>query len=60
MFLTFLFMGYLRRMSNYLERIILSDLTHMTNHVTNGVETRTIDSRCYLEKEFIKLIHMNP
>ena len=53
-------MGYLRRMSNYLERIVLSDLTHMTNPVAIGVETLKIDNRCSLEKELIELIYMNP
>ena len=31
----------------------------MVNHVVIGVETLRIDSRCYLEKEFTKLIRMN-
>ena len=55
-------MGYSRRTSNYLERIALSDLTHImsiTNPVTIGVETPRIDSGCSLEKEFIELIRMN-
>ena len=56
-------MGYSRRTSNYLEKITLSDLTHMmsmTDHVAIGVETPRIDSGCSLEKEFTKLISMNP
>ena len=54
-------MGYLRRTSNYLERITLSDLTHvmsMTDHVAIGVETPRLDSGCSLDKEFTKLICM--
>ena len=56
-------MRYSRRTSNYLERIILSDLSHimsMVDLVIICVETRMIDSGCYLEKEFTDLIHMNP
>ena len=56
-------MRYLRRTSNYPERITLSDLTHMmsmTDLVVIGVETPRIDSRCSLEKEFTELIRMNP
>ena len=56
-------MGYSRRTSNYSERITLSNLTHMmsmTDPVAIGVETLMIDSGCSLEKEFTKLIHMNP
>ena len=56
-------MGYLRRTSNYLERITLSNPTHimnMTDPVAIGVETLRIDSGCSLEKEFTELIHMNP
>ena len=56
-------MGYSRRTSNYLERISLSDLTHMMSMadlVVIGVETLRIDSRCSLEKEFTELIRMNP
>ena len=63
MFYIFIFVGYLRRTSNYPERITLSKLTHMmsmADHVAIGVETPRIDSRCSLEKEFTKLIHMNP
>ena len=56
-------MGYSRRTSNFPKRIILSDPTHMmsmTNHVTISVETLKIDSGCSLEKEFAKLIRVNP
>ena len=56
-------MGYSRRISNYPERISLSNLTHMmsmANLVAIGVETLMIDSGCSLEKESIKLICMNP
>ena len=62
MFQIFIFMGYLRT-SNYLKRIALSNSTHMMNMVdlvANGVETPRIDSGCSLEKEFTKLICMNP
>ena len=56
-------MGYSRRTSNYLERIALSDLTHMmslVDPVAIGVETPRIYSGCSLEKEFTELIRMNP
>ena len=56
-------MGYSRRTSNYPERITLSDLTHimsMIDHVAIGVYTLKIDNGCSLEKEFMKLIRMNP
>ena len=56
-------MGYLRRASNYPKRITLYDLTHMKNMVdlvTIGVEILRIYSGCSLEKEFAKLIRMNP
>ena len=55
-------MGYSRRISNYPERITLSDLTNMmsmTDLVAIGVETPRIDSECSLEKEFTELICMN-
>ena len=63
MFQTFLFVGYSRRTSNYLERIALSDPSHMmsmADPITIGVETLRIDSGCPLEKEFTELIRMNP
>ena len=56
-------MRYLRRTSNYLERITLYDLTHMMSMadlVAIGVETPSLDRGCSLEKEFIELIHLNP
>ena len=56
-------MGYSRRPSNYLERIALSDPSHMmsmANPITIGVDTLMIDSGCSLEKEFTELIPMNP
>ena len=56
-------MGYSRRTSNYLERIALSNLTHMmsmTDPIAIGVETLRIDSGYSLEKEFAELIRMNP
>ena len=56
-------MGYSRRTSNYLEIIALSNSTHMmsmADPIAIGVETIRIDSGCSLEKEFTKLIPMNP
>ena len=56
-------MGNLRRTSNYPERIVLSDLTHMmsmADHVAICVETPRMDSGCSLEKELTELIRMNP
>ena len=56
-------MGYSRRISNYLERMKISNLTHimsMTDPVSISVETLRIDSGCSLEKEFTSLIRMNP
>ena len=56
-------MGYLKRISNYSERITLSNPTHMMSMadlIAIGVETLKIDSEYSLEKEFIELIHMNP
>ena len=56
-------MGYSRRTSNYLERIALSNPSHMmsmTDPIAIGVETLRIDSGCSLEKEFTELIRMNP
>ena len=63
MFKIFLFMGYSRRTLNYLERIVLFDLTHMmsiTDPMTISVEIPMINSGCSVEKEFTKFIHMNP
>ena len=56
-------MRYSRGTSNHLERLVLSDATHimsMTNPVAIGVETHMINSGCSLEKEFTKLICMSP
>ena len=56
-------MGYLRRTSNYLEIISLSNPTHtmiIDVPIAIGVETLRIDSGCSLEKEFTELICMNP
>ena len=53
-------MGYLRRRSNYLKRMTLSDPAQMmsiADHVAIVVETLRIDSGCSLEKEFTELIH---
>ena len=55
-------MVYSRGTSNSLERITLSDQTHMTSMtdlVDIDVETLKIDSECSLEKEFAELIRMN-
>ena len=63
MFKIFLFVGYSIGTLNYPESISLSNPTHtmsMSNLVAIGVETLRIDSGCSLEKEFIKLIRMNP
>ena len=56
-------MGSLRKTSNYLERITLSNPTYMMSMVdlvAINVETLRIDSRCSLEKEFTELICTNP
>ena len=55
-------MGYLRKTLNYMERIVLPDLTHrigMADLMAISVEITRIDSGCSLEKEFIELICMN-
>ena len=62
MFLTFLFVGYSRRTLNSLERITLSNPSHMISKadpIAIGVETLRIDSGCSLAKEFTELISMN-
>ena len=54
-------MGYSRRVSNYPERIALSNPTHMMSMVDPiaiRVEILRIDSGCSLEKEFTKLINI--
>ena len=56
-------MGYLRRTSNYPERIALSNPSHMMSKadpIAISVETLRIDSGCSLEKEYTELIHMKP
>ena len=56
-------MGYLKRTSNYPERIALSNPTHMmkmADPIAINVETLRLYSGCSLEKEFTKLIYMNP
>ena len=56
-------MGYSRRTLNYLERIALSNPSHMmsmADPITICVEILRIDSGCSLEKEFTELIRMNP
>ena len=53
-------MGYSRGTSNYPKRIALSNSTYMmsmADHVAIGVK---LLSGCSLEKEFNKLIRMNP
>ena len=58
MFLKFLLVRYLIRISNYLERIIPYDMAHimsMADLVAIGVETIKIYSGCSSEKEFIEL-----
>ena len=56
-------MGYSRGTLNYLKRISLFDPTYimsLADHVAIDVETLRIDNGCSLEKEFTKLIHLNP
>ena len=63
MFLTFLFLEYLRKISNYLERISLFDLTHrmnMVDLVAISEETPIIDSGDSLKKDSTELIQVNP
>ena len=55
-------MGYLRRTSNYQERIVLSNPTPrmiIVEPVAIGVEIPRIDSGCSLDKELTELIKMN-
>ena len=57
-----IFLEYLRRTPNYLEIIILFDPNHImsiTDSIAINVETRRICSRCSLEKQFIKVIHID-
>ena len=56
-------MGYLRRTSNYPERIALFNPSHMmsmADPIAISVETLRIDSGYFLEKDFTELICMNP
>ena len=56
-------MGYSRRTSNYPKKLTLFDSTHMmsmNDHAVVNMEILWIDSGCSLEKEFTKLIRMNP
>ena len=56
-------MEYLRGISNYQERIAQSYPTHMMSLADPeaiNVETLRVDSGCSLEKEFTKLICINP
>ena len=60
---TFIFVGHSTRTLNYLERITLSDPTHVmriADLVAIGLETSRIDSGYSLKKEFTKSISMNP
>ena len=63
MFKIFLFEGYLRKISNYLERITLIVLTllmNVTDLIAITLTIPRIDNGSSLEKEFIELIIMNP
>ena len=56
-------MGYSRRTLNYPKRIALSNPTHMMSiddpmAITVGIPS--IDSGCFLDKQFTELIYMNP
>ena len=56
-------MGYLGKTSNYREIIVVYNPTHimsMVDLLAIDVETLSIDRGYSLEKEFTKLIHMNP
>ena len=56
-------MRYLRKTSNYLQRIILFDSTSMMSMIdliTIGIKTPRIDSGYYVEEEFIELTYKNP
>ena len=56
-------MGYSRRKSNILERMTLSDPTHLMSIADPeaiGVETLKIDGGCSFKKEFTSLICTNP
>ena len=56
-------MRYSRNISNYPERILLFDPTHimsMTDLIAIVVETIRIDNGYSLEKECTELFYMNP
>ena len=56
-------MRYSRGTLNYPKIVALSNPTHMmsmADPLVIDVETLRIDSGCSLEKEFTKLIYMNP
>ena len=60
---TFLAERYSRRTSKYPKQIVLDDPTHMMSIayiVALCMEAPMIDSGCSLEKEFSKVICMNP
>ena len=62
MFKKLRFVGYSKRILNYMERITLYNLTHMMSMVipvTISMEILMINSECFLEKEFTELICMN-
>ena len=61
MFLTFYFVRYERKTSNYLKRKALSYSTHMMSKVdlvAINMETPRINNECYVKKELYKLICM--
>ena len=56
-------MAYSRRILKYLEKIESPNLTHLmsvVDHMAINVETIRIGSRGSLDKEFTKLIPLNP
>ena len=62
MFKKLRFVGYSKRILNYMERITLYNLTHMMSMVIPvaiSMEILMINSECFLEKEFTELICMN-
>ena len=63
MFKAFIFVRYLRIISNYLEKREISYPNHkisMADLIAISVETLRIDSMCSLENFFIELICINP
>ena len=62
MFQVFLLKSSSRKITKYLEKLVLYDPTHMNGIVDpmiHSTETSKIEGRCSLEKEFTKLICMN-